>query len=391
VVALARALLHLAASGGGEVARLAGEVHQAILLGPVALIPGVKALADRAPLPYRLVAASLDGLSRWVRPVAPLAASEELPWLRLMAVLDGVYGDKLAEQGSSLAMAMTLRTAAGRRMELAVSDRPTWVYVHGLCGVDTDWHSPAHAAFAAERAALGEASCYVRFNSGLAICDNGAALDALLQAQTKGPLILVGHSLGGLVLRSAMALAQTRQAALAPAEGSGGSQSWLAQVQRVALLGAPHAGAPLERAGHMLSQLLPMTPYTRPFERLAEIRSQAVRDLRYGAITPQQSAAIRAGEKQLATLVPLPPEPHYLVVAASLGEPRAGMPLGDGMVPVASAQGLHERPELVLTAPSLQRRVLTPLSHVGLVTDARVYALLRTDFVPVVQPVPADR
>lgn len=381
VAALVRALVHLTASGGGEVARLAEALHQAILLGPVGLIPGAAELAGRLPfpyrLPYRVVAAGLDGVSALLRPTQSAPPSAELPWLRLMAVLNGVYGDALAEQGSPLAMAMTLRDAQGQLRALPRTDKPVWLYVHGLCGIDTDWHTPDHAAFAASCAARGEPSVYLRMNSGLAIWQNGQLLDALLQAEARGPLVLVAHSLGGLVVRSAMALASERQSNpdVDNNPESAKHDNWLPQLERVVFLGTPHAGAPLERAGHLLTQLMPFTPYTKPFARLANIRSQAVRDLRYGAVTQEQSQQIDAGAA-LEAQTPLPPGPLYTMVAASLGQTPGGAQLGDGMVPVASAHGLGATPEQTLAAPALDRHLLTPLSHVGLVGDPPVYALL---------------
>ena len=78
---------------------------------------------------------------------------QELPWLRLMAVLNGVYGDALAEQGSPLAMAMTLRDANGQPCAWPEGSAPIWLYLHGLCGIDTDWHTAEHATWVAERAA----------------------------------------------------------------------------------------------------------------------------------------------------------------------------------------------------------------------------------------------
>lgn len=374
VAALLRALLQLAAAGGGEVARVAEAVHQAILLGPLGFVPEARALADRLPLPfrlpYRVVAQGLDAAANLLHTSERVPPSQELPWLRLMAVLNGVYGDALAEQGSPLAMAMTLRDANGQPCAWPDGSAPIWLYLNGLCGIDTDWHTAEHATWVAERAALGERTVYLRMNSGLSIWRNGGALDALLQAQMQtetqapAPLVVVCHSLGGLVFRSAMAHAQTRDP----------QADWLQRVARVVFLGTPHAGAPLERAGHVLTQLLPMTHYTEPFARLANIRSQAVRDLRYGAVTQAQSARIDAG-LQLEEEVPLPSGPAYVFVAASLGQSPLGTPLGDGMVPVDSAYGSEALAQRLAVAPP--RHLLAPMSHVGLVQDPRVYALLR--------------
>jgi hypothetical protein len=56
-------------------------------------------------------------------------------------------------------------------------------------------------------------------------------------------------------------------------------------------------------------------------------------------------------------------------------DPTSG-PVGDGLVPVDSALGRHEKPELNLAFPPERTRVLTGLAHLDLLGDANVSAQL---------------
>ena len=65
-------------------------------------------------------------------------------------------------------------------------------------------------------------------------------------------LVLLGHSMGGLVGRSAVHVAQAAHL------------HWPSVLKHMVFLGTPHHGAPLERAGHWLDLILGATPWTAP-------------------------------------------------------------------------------------------------------------------------------
>src|SRR4029453_3460663 len=82
---------------------------------------------------------------------------------------------------------------------------------------------------------------YLHYNSGLHVSTNGQAfaerLEVLLQ-QWPGPvteLVLIGHSMGGLVARSACHY------------GTLASHGWLRRLARLRFLGTPHPGATAPR------------------------------------------------------------------------------------------------------------------------------------------------
>jgi pimeloyl-ACP methyl ester carboxylesterase len=127
----------------------------------------------------------------------------------------------------------------------------------------------------------------LRYNSGLPIWTNGQRLAALLDellASYPAPvqdLLLIGHSMGGLVLRSACFYGAQQQL------------PWVAQVSRVVYLGTPHDGADLERLAHVTETTLQTVPnpITRIVGRFLHQRSQGVKDLRTGALLEPDGAA----------------------------------------------------------------------------------------------------
>jgi hypothetical protein len=163
--------------------------------------------------------------------------------------------------------------------------------------------------------------------------------------------------MGGLVARSACQWAAVR------------GHTWLPRLTHAAYLGAPHHGAPLERAGNIANALLGRTAYSAPFMRLGNIRSRGIKDLRFGSITPHGDGR--------RSIVPLPGHVRHLLVAASLQPPAGTTWIGDGLVPVHSALGQHRDAGLALGAPQLQRAHLAPLGHIALMGDARTCEVLR--------------
>src|SRR5690606_12638053 len=118
------------------------------------------------------------------------------------------------------------------------------VLIHGLCMNDLQWQRNGHDHGAQLERALGCTPVYLRYNSGRHVSENGNELAALLErlvATWPVPLTrltLIGHSMGGLLARSAEHLAREQ------------GMSWSKVLRELVFLGTPHHGAPLERAGH---------------------------------------------------------------------------------------------------------------------------------------------
>ncbi|MDX1802810.1 MAG: alpha/beta hydrolase, partial [Alcanivorax sp.] len=181
---------------GNEITQVVQDIH-----GVVANPFGLRG-TDYTPAPmiYNLVRYGFRQAGN-LAALANLAAdpSRELRnSLDLQSILNGIFGQLLVEQNSSYALNMQL---------LAPQPQPEAdtliIFVHGLCMNEACWTSPAADAFAGWAAqSLNAEIRYLRYNTGLHISDNGRKLAGLL-AHTPLPknLILVGHSMGGLVSR----------------------------------------------------------------------------------------------------------------------------------------------------------------------------------------------
>ncbi len=255
---------------------------------------------------------------------------------RSLSVLNAVVGDYLERRGNGLAIPMTLARGgeplACEREALAhaypQATHRLAVLVHGLGVNEACWafpDDPVRSYGALLAADLGFTPLSVRYNSGLAVAENGALLDAMLDALTAAmpveprEIVLVGHSMGGLVIRRAC-----HEAALA-------GHGWLGRVRHAFYLGSPHLGAPLEKLGGAVTGVLKAVgiAHTDLVADVIDLRSEGIKDLRHG-LAPAGGGP------------PLPLAPgvahHFLV--GGLGPTEAHLAtllLGDALVPVASA------------------------------------------------------
>jgi len=297
----------------------------------------------------------------------------------VVAALNGVVGDHLASSGNPLAIPMRLRHG-GRPLSLTrthlreVIAAPTpriVVLVHGLCMNDRQWQRDGHDHGVALASALGYTPLYLHYNSGRRIGANGRELAALLERLCKvwpvpvRELVIVGHSMGGLVARSACCYA-----------GVDG-HAWTRRLRGLVFLGTPHHGAPLERAGGGIDAILGASPYTAPFARLGRIRSSGVQDLRHGTLLDEDVPAQGARGGHARTPVPLPQGVPCFAVAATreaqVGR-EAGRVRGDGLVPVRSALGQHADAARALRIPASRRAVFAGHTHFDLLGSRLVYA-----------------
>ncbi len=328
-----------------------------------------------------LVGATLDAVLGEIAPrlgeTASFAEREAV-----VAALNGVLGDYLAETGNPLATTMDLRRA-GKVLEpkrealLAAVPAPTGkvlVLVHGSSMNDLQWLRRGHDHGAALERDLGYTAVYVRYNTGLHISANGRSLAHLLEALVAEwpvpieELTLLSHSMGGLVCRSACHAA------------AAAGQRWPAQLRRMVFLGTPHHGAPLERGGSWVDLLLGVSRYSAPLARLGKIRSAGVTDLRFGSVLDEDWSGrdrFEHGEDPRRP-APLPEGVTCYAVAASTAAAAGGVVPGDGLVPVDSALGRHARPEMTLAIPEERCAVVFGTSHLDLLASDEVYERLKT-------------
>lgn len=382
-----RGVARLATQATASISRVAEGVHQSVL-GTMGLPGGPTPGRTRGltGMVYggvrgitRLVDAGLQAALLRLEPFmgAPEEA-QDVPRERqaVLAALNGVMGDRLAEDGNPLATAMGFYQQ-GRPLDPAAlgaagtASGHLLVLVHGLCMNDLQWQHEGHDHGAHLARALGCTPVYLRYNTGLHTSTNGGELARQLQALVAAwpvpvtHLGIVGHSMGGLVARSACW--QAEQSGL----------PWRALLRHLVCLGTPHHGAPLERAGHWVDVLLGSTPYSRPFARLAQLRSAGITDLRHGHVLDADWQGRDRFRKSpdLRTPVPLPAGVLCCTVAATLAAQRSPVAerlVGDGLVPLHSALGWHDDAARRLEFARAQQCVVHRTGHLQMLGDARV-------------------
>ena len=338
----------------------------------------------------RLVGEGIDAaLARLAPVVAPLLG-EGPPSRRreaLVAALNGVLGDHLAASGNPLAIEMQLRRD-GRPLELDAealrvafprARRKLLVLVHGSCRSNLQWNRDGHDHGAALARDLGFSPVYVHYNTGLHVSVNGRALAGLLEQLVEAwparidVLVLLAHSMGGLVARSACHFGE--------AEG----HAWRRPLRALVCIGTPHHGAPLERGGHGIDLLLGVSRYSAPLARLGRIRSAGVTDLRHGNVLDEHWRGHDRFAHRRDDRVPLalPAGVRCYAIAGTTAAAGAAARRGtDGLVPVESALGEHARPELTLGFPEAYRWIAHGTNHFELLSRPEVYAKLRSWLAP---------
>ncbi|NEX61023.1 PGAP1-like alpha/beta domain-containing protein [Noviherbaspirillum galbum] len=391
-------LLGLAVDGIADVVE---EIHCAIPLGPVARQKEVQSRANGiAGLAYRavhgingvtvaVVRSALATASRAQnagllpsRPDNP--ASLEHASESLTAVLNGVIGDRLAAKGSALAITMQIRargvpvpiTADALANAYAGASGRLVLMVHGLCMNDLQWRRHNHDHGEALARDLGLTPLYLHYNTGRHIHENGLDLACLLERLTAAwpcpvdEINIVGHSMGGLVARSAVHHARES------------GKEWPERLERMVFLGTPHHGAPLERIGSRVNAWIESAPYLSALARLGDVRSNGITDLYDGAVCAPDAAQEITGASRRAVHVPLPKSVRCHAIAATLGQKQGDwrdLMLGDGLVPLDSALGRHQDKRLAL---QFSRRQWTAhaTGHLDLLSDTKVYKRIRTWF-----------
>jgi pimeloyl-ACP methyl ester carboxylesterase len=385
-----RAASRLAVEATTRVTEVVEAMHTTIASGPAVL---GKPLSGPVRLINGVVYGSIRGVTRLVGAsielaLAPLASvlGESAPGPEreaAVAVLNGVLGDYLAETKSPLALGMRLRRDGhafeldreALRAALPHASGKLLVLVHGSSMNDLQWRRGGHDHGEALARDLGYVPLYLQYNSGRHVSTNGRELDALLERLvTEWPvpvdeLVLLAHSMGGLVARSACHLSEL-----------GASRLWRKKLTRLVCVGTPHHGAPLERGGNWLDVLLGVSRYSAPLARLAKLRSAGVTDMRFGNVLDEDWAGRDrfALGRDTRAKVALPAGVACYAIAGTTSREGAKNYFGDGMVPVDSAFGRHARADLNLAFPEAHRWIAPGIGHMDLLGRPEVYEKLRS-------------
>lgn len=331
----------------------------------------------------RLVGGGIDAVLAQLVPLlgeVPSSSEREA----VIAALNGVLGDHIAVSANPLAIPMCLRRdgqplALDSQSLAAAIPRASGkvlLLVHGLCMNDRQWLRKGHDHGAALAADAGFTQVYLHYNSGLHVSINGRAFAGLIEDLLHAwpvpvrELVIIGHSMGGLLARSACHY------------GKLAGHDWLRHLGKIVFLGTPHHGAPLERGGNWVDVILGASPYSAAFARLGKIRSAGITDLRYGNLVDEdwehRDRFARAKDKRRA--VSLPDAVQCYIVGVSIsrkaGDPN-GQAMGDGIVPLRSALGQHADPSLNLPIPQSRQWIGYGMNHLDLLDRREVYEQIR--------------
>ena len=329
----------------------------------------------------RLVGGGVDALLGMLAPLADRPSSDEREAdsggaQRHLRRLSGGVRQSFSRPNAAAQGTGCLSRSTGRRWPpRSDPGRKIVVLVHGLCMNDLQWARKGHDHGAALAHELGYTPVYLHYNTGLHVSTNGRQFGALMEMllrQWPEPverLTIIGHSMGGLVARSACHYSARA------------GHAWPKRVGELIFLGTPHLGAPLERAGAWVDFLLAISPYTAPFARLGTVRSAGIKDLRHGYVRDEDWQTHPAETVRKArALLPLPRGVRCYAIAASKQEranPSGARIRGDGLVAVTSALGQGRHASLNLGFPEAQRWVGYGMGHLDLLSRVAVYEQIR--------------
>jgi len=344
-----------------------------------------------------------------------------------LPVLNGALGDQLAARHDARAIQLSFRRGghdiAVADLHLSEPHQKTVVFVHGLMGDELIWQTDFQAASSPDTplrygprlaAEASVRTLYVRYNTGLHISENGRALSQLFTdllatyPDAIGELVLVGHSMGGLIIRSAgyyvsQLRVESDKLGISPSRPKKHAQpastkslksqnsalktppNWLAHLRSVFLLGVPNEGSYLEQNGLLVERLLRRINLfpTRFMSEAIARRSNGIKDLGQALLVdedwqqPDDPALPRP-----RTVVPLLPGVRYHVLVGTWL--RASLPqavrdyFGDGLVGSASSRGQLFADETTLPpGTSVRTARFGAQHHVGLLHHPEVYQYLR--------------
>ncbi len=368
-------LAQLAVHGTTVVADLAEDLHQRIAAprsvtkGRTSGITGMVYRTVRGVT--RLVGDSVTGVVRLLGVQEGIELGPAVGKARenLISILNGVVGDHLALSDNPLAIQMHLRghTVANEQIHLAEPALPETkkyaLFIHGLCLNENHWRTDAHVQALVD---LGYTPLFLHYNTGRNVAENGAELSALMHQHFAdidldgAEVVVVAHSMGGLVIRSALHASTVAD------------HQWQDSVSKIIFLGTPHLGAPLERSGNWIHALWQATPYAGALSPIAKIRSAGITDLRHGQLL--------AADADFAEHVALPKNIQCYAIAAALAKTPGEFSdsvIGDGLVPINSALGLHTDKARSLAFPKSKAKVIRGIGHMELLHAPEVTKQIR--------------
>ncbi|MBP7281182.1 MAG: alpha/beta hydrolase [Leptospiraceae bacterium] len=301
-----------------------------------------------------------------------------------VTILNGVVGDTLEEKVNPIALKMQFYKG-GKPITLTKEEitkiypKPTskiCILVHGLVSDELMWNFPKSKDNYGNllQKELGYTPFYLRYNSGLHISENGKNLSTLIHTLFKNypttikELVLIGHSMGGLVIRSACYY------------GDKQNVTWIYKIKKIFLLGSPHLGAPLEKFGNVVTNVLDKipNPFTKITKNVINLRSAGIKDLRYGYLIDEdwKGKDPDALLKNSKNPVPLQEGVKYYIISGTVTEnPESIFAtwFGDAMVRKPSALGKSNNEKYNLPIPEENHKEFAGIAHIALMHEQKIY------------------
>jgi pimeloyl-ACP methyl ester carboxylesterase len=308
---------------------------------------------------------------------------------RTISALNAVVGDYLHRRANGLEIAMGFydrgEPLACDRREIARAHPGATgrvcVLVHGLGDSEGVWRFPGKRDVSYGsllRKDLAYTPFYLRYNTGLHISHNGEALADLLERLVERhpvpvrEIIVLGHSMGGLVTRSACEAAVRAR------------HRWVERLTRAFYIGSPHLGAPFEKLGNAVGRVLRAirNPYVKLVADVVDLRSSGIKDLRHASILREHWEGLDASAPPPAGRIAVPLLPgiaHYAVVGTLTARERhvITLLLGDALVRVPSAMGRCRDEDRALRFAEGNVKVFHGVNHRRLARDREVYRQIR--------------
>ena len=326
-------------------------VHDGITDGVYGAIKGIGgALFKQADVALKLAERNFQPATKTALAVTPPAIARD----NVVSAISGLIGDAMSQERNPLRVKLGFYREGHRTLlsapvlEAAYPDATgkLVIFIHGLCCNEHTWRfyqRPDDAdtvPYGDRLDKLGWTALYVRYNSGLHISLNGRTLARQIQKLVEAwpvpvtEIALIGHSMGGLVARSACHA------------GGKAKLPWTQQVSQVICLGSPHLGAPLAHGAHLAAAALDRFALSRPVSKILNVRSVGIRDLQHGRIADEDWKKRPADALGAEALTPIPrlEGTRYHFIGSSFGideNDLVGRVLGDGLVKLPSATARH--------------------------------------------------